>query len=328
MDKQSDNGILEDFRIEFLDCWQRLPNKGFFLILLAAWLALFQFLGNSTLGYISTPSLLRWMYLVYQPSTDPGASDEAHGNIVPFIVLALMWWKRKQLLALELRLWWPALLLVGLALLLHVVGYLGQQPRISIVALFTGIYALMGVAWGRQWLRESIFPFFLFVFCIPLGWSAGAVTFPMRLLVCRVVEVVSAYVFQIDVARVGTALIDPTGQYQYDVAPACSGIRSLFATLAVATIYAFLSYKTWWKRALLIAAGFPLAVLGNVVRMLTIVIAAEIGGPKAGNYVHEGGPSGILSLLPYIAAFAGLLLLGHWLRTETSKPALPEAKAA
>jgi hypothetical protein len=49
MEKQPVNGVLEDFRIEFLECWHRMPNKGFFLVLLAAWLALFHFLGNSTL---------------------------------------------------------------------------------------------------------------------------------------------------------------------------------------------------------------------------------------------------------------------------------------
>jgi len=35
-----------------------------------------------------------------------------------------------------------------MALALHVLGYVTQQPRISIVALFLGIYALMGMAWG------------------------------------------------------------------------------------------------------------------------------------------------------------------------------------
>jgi exosortase len=329
MDKQPANGILEDFRIDFVECWQRLPNKSFFFILLVAWLALFQFLGNSTVGYISTPSLLRWMYIVYRPSTDPGGADEAHGNLIPFIVLALFWWKRKQLLAHKLDLWWPGLLLVGVALGLHVTGYMVQQPRISIVALFTGIYGLMGLAWGREWLRDSFFPFFLFAFCVPLGLSAVSVTFPLRLLVCRLVEWISGNLLQIDVVREGTALMDPMHKYQYDVAPACSGIRSLFAILAVAIIYAMLSFRTGWKRGLLMASAIPLAVFGNVVRMLTIIVAAEIGGQQAGEYVHEGGPFGILSLLPYAAAFGGLLLLGYLLREEPLKPAPPpEAKAA
>ena len=39
--QESTNGVLEDFRLRFLDCWHRLPNKGFFFILLAAWLVLF-----------------------------------------------------------------------------------------------------------------------------------------------------------------------------------------------------------------------------------------------------------------------------------------------
>ena len=325
METDTGNGVLEDFRIQFLECWQRLPNKGFFLVLLVAWLALFQFLGNSTLGYVSTPSLLSWMNAVYVSNPDANGSDDSHGKLVPFVVLALFWWKRKQMLALPLRTWWPALLLVALALALHLLGYMAQQPRISIVALFTGIYGLMGLAWGPRWLRESFFPFILFAFCVPLGWSAISITFPLRLLVCRLVELIASYIMQIDVLRVGTALADPTGRYQYDVAAACSGIRSLFATLAVAIIYAMLGFRTWWKRGLLVASAVPLAVVGNVVRMLTIIVAAEIWGQQGGAYVHEGGPLGILSLLPYAAAFGGLLLLGHWLRERPSQPAAPPA---
>jgi exosortase len=329
MANESGNGILEEFRIDFADCWRRLPNKGFFFLLLVAWLTLFHLLGNSTLGYLHTPSLLRWMYIIYRAKGDPNASDEAHGLLIPFLVLGLFWWKRKELLALQLQLWWPGLLLVALALGLHVIGYLVQQPRISIVALFTGIYGLMGLAWGRTWLRESIFPFFLFIFCVPLGWSAQAITFPLRVLVCQLVEWISGYLLQIDVVREGTALLDPMRKYQYDVAPACSGIRSLFATSAVMIIYAFLSFRSWWRRGVLIASAVPLAVLGNVLRMLTIVVAAEIGGQQAGNYVHEGGPFGLISLLPYAGAFAGMLLLGYFLREKPVKPPVPpEAKAA
>jgi hypothetical protein len=35
---------------------------------------------------------------------------------------------------------------------------------------------------------------------------------------------------------------------------------------------------------------------------------------------------GALSLLPYVAAFAGLLLLGHWLREHPTKAAPPAAQ--
>ena len=48
----------QQFRDEFGRYWQNLPYKGLFLCLLAGWLALFHFLGNSTLGYTNRPSLL------------------------------------------------------------------------------------------------------------------------------------------------------------------------------------------------------------------------------------------------------------------------------
>jgi hypothetical protein len=50
----------------------------------------------------------------------------------------------------------------------------------------------------------------------------------------------------------------------------------------------------------MVASAFPLAVLGNLLRMLTIIIAAEMGGQEWGSYVHEGGPGGVFSLLPYL----------------------------
>lgn len=313
------HGILEEFRHEFAQCWKRLPNKGFFLLLLAAWLALFQFLGNSAQGYITTPSLLGWMWTVYSSPGADGVAEDAHGKLVPLIVLVLLWLRRKTLLSLDLKLWWPGLLLVGLGLVIHVLGFAVEQSRISIVGMFTGIYGLTGLAWGPAWLRRTLFPFCLFAFCIPLGSIIQPITFPLRLLVTILVQFISNFL-SIDVLRSGTSLIDPSGRYQYEVAAACSGIHSLVATLAFALIYAVLSFHTWWKRGLLIFSAVPMAVLGNVVRMMTIVMAAELGGQEAGNYVHLGGPAGILSLLPYIPAFAGLLLLGHWLREPKPMP--------
>src|SRR4051812_38759082 len=117
MEKEPTIGILEEFRIEFLDCWHRLPNKAFFFILLVAWLAVFQFFGNSTLGFIKSPSLLYWMYRVYQP-TEMG--DEGHGYAVPFVVLGLLWWKRKELFSATLQSWSPGLVIVAFSLLLHI----------------------------------------------------------------------------------------------------------------------------------------------------------------------------------------------------------------
>jgi len=299
--------LLRGFPSEFARCWRRLPNKGLFFVLLAVWLALFQFLGNATFGYIPTASLFRWMYTVY---TLPDSVD-SHGWLMPIVVLVLFYWQREKLLGIAHGTWWPGLLIFVVALVLHIAGYMVQQPRVSIVVLFAGIYGLMGLVWGKEWLRRSFFPYFLLVFCVPLGSLAEPISFPLRLLVTKIVTALSHAVLGINVVREGTRIFTPDRTFEYEIAAACSGIRSLIATIVISTIYAFVAFEKTWKRLALIAAAIPLAVVGNVFRMMTIVVAAEAFGQSAGAYVHE---SEILSLLPYIPAIGGLLALGHWLQ--------------
>ena len=295
-----------------IECWHRLPNKAFFFALLAAWALLFQFLGNSILGYVHTSSLFAWMINQY----DNSYADDAHGKFIPFLVIGLFWWKRRELLAQPLKLWWPGLLILVAALMLHVAGYAMQQPYLSIAALFAGIYGLMGLAWGTAWLRNSLFPFFLFIFSVPLGQRAEIITFPLRQLVSWLSEQVAHWILGIDVIRVGTQLFDPSGSYGFDVEAPCSGMRSLIAVFLLATIYGFFVFRSPWKRLLLMALALPFSVLGNLARMVLIMVAAELGGQDAGNYVHEGGPLGIISLVPYLPAIVGLLLVGRWLENR------------
>jgi exosortase/archaeosortase family protein len=106
----------------------------------------------------------------------------------------------------------------------------------------------------------------------------------------------------------GTQLFDASGTYQYEIAAACSGIRSLIAIFLLATIYGFIAFRPMWKRLFLMALAFPLAVLGNLARMLFIIMAAGLGGQEAGNYVHA---SSIFSLVPYVPAIIGLLVVGR-----------------
>ena len=325
VDNQSTTGILEEFQTELVDGWRRLPNKGFFFGLLAAWLALFHFWGNSTFGYMDTSSLLKWGYILATATSAEGETDDNQMLIAPLVVLGLFWWKRKELLRQPMQTWWPGLLLVAVGLVMHIVGYRVQQPRVSIVALFTGIYGLMGMAWGPKFLRASFFPFFLFIFCVPLGTLAEFITVPLRHLVTRIVEIIT-HLIHMDVIRRGTQLIDPQGHFQYEVAAACGGIRSLIMTVMLAIVFGFVVFRAFWKRLLLIALAVPLAVAGNVLRLLMVVIVAKIAGQSAGKSVHDNV---ITSLLPYVPAMFALFWLGSLLekkKIEDSKDLPAEAE--
>jgi exosortase len=315
---------LQEFVKEFSDVWSRLPQKGFFFPLLIAWLLLFQFYGNGTFGYIDTASLLYWMKNAYYNVFSDG--QDAHGAIVLPAVLVLFWMKRRELLALPVKLWYPGILIVAFSLALHALGYMIQQPRISIVAMFLGAYGLIGLTWGSAWLKESFFPYLLFAFCIPISAISQGVTFPLRLLVSKIVWIISHGILRLPVQRVGTQLFN--SGYAYDVAAACSGIQSLMAIVGLNTVIAFLFLKGWPKRLTMIMAAVPLAIISNVTRLLMVILAAEMGGREWGNFVHENW---FFSLIPYIPAIAGTMFLSRWFeekRPASNAPANPKSTSS
>jgi exosortase len=306
---------------EAADCWRRLPNKAFFFPLLLAWLVLFHFFGNSILGYVHSPSLFAWLDNSYHPGGVD--SDDAFGELIPLVVIGLMWWKRRELLALPLQTWRPGIFFLLAGIGLHLFGFALQQPRFSVVGMFVGIFGLMGLTWGRAWLRANLSIFWLCIFCVPLSALLLPLTFPLRLFVTWAVALVSN-ALTIDVVRRGTLLFGPGGSFQYDVAPACSGMRSLIAIFLLTAVYGLVAFRSPRRRWQLMALSVPLAVLGNVLRMLCIVFAAEMGGQQWGDFVHEGCPIqlpfalpvlgheiAVANLLPYVPAILGFIFIGR-----------------
>ncbi len=267
-DTHSTRGRPARFLVEVAEFWRAMPDKPLFFSLFAVWVIFFHFLGNSTFGYTDTSSLFGWLNYDYHNS-----ADDQHGFLVPLVVAVLLFVKREELIQVPKTQWWPALSLVVAGLLLHVVGYVVQQTRVSIVAFFVGLYGLVGLVWGPRWLKAIFFPYFLFLFCVPIATLSETITVPLRML---------------------------------------------------ATIYGFIEFRRNWQRLTIMTSAFPLAVIGNVVRLTTIIVAAETFGQSAGNYVHENFWFG---LLPYIPPMVGLMALGHWLgRRRAHKIAVWEAK--
>ncbi len=308
MDKTHKSGFTQ----EFSAVWGRLEYKAVFFGLLAVWLLLFHFLGNSTFGYVDTHSLPEWMWTVYTVKD----SDDSHGLLIPFVVLFLFWWKRDRLLAIPQQNWWPGLMLLAAAIVLHVFGYAVQQPRISIVAFFTGIYALIGLTWGWQWMKQSFFPFVLFAFSVPISSLEvmKTITLPLRVFATTVSAAIANGLFGFGVVRQGTLLFDATGRYTYDIAAACSGIRSLISLFVLMLIYAVVTFKNPKRRLAVVLASIPFAIACNVLRLLSVILAAELFGQKAGDVVHEW--SGFFT---YVLAVVSMAVMSRiWQEPEPS----------
>lgn len=298
--------------------WRQLPNRGFFLGLAAAWVVLFGFLGNAKFS-LEPASLFVWVYNIDTSSN----VDEQHGLLMPFVVLVLYWWKRKDLTAKPAGLWWPALGLIVFALLLHYIGFVSQQQRLSVIAFFIGLYGLTGLAWGRHWLRASFFPFFLLAFCVPVAEYMDPLTMRLRLLVSRIVEFIAQAGLAPDLVRDGTQLFDAHHTFAYEVAAACSGIRSLMALTALATVYGFVVFKELWKRGVMMFIALPLAIIGNVVRLCFTVAVAESFGQGAGKAVETNA-----GYITFGVAIICAYWVSRWLERGLRPPPKPPIEPA
>ena len=75
--------------------------------------------------------------------------------------------------------------------------------------------------------------------------------------------------------RVGTAVYSTAGGgFNFDVADPCSGLRSVLAMAALSALYGHLTQKTLLKKWLLFLGAIPVAVAGNVARIVTIALVA------------------------------------------------------
>ncbi|MSU27726.1 MAG: exosortase/archaeosortase family protein [Pedosphaera sp.] len=309
--------LAEEFLVEFRAFWAWLPDKPLFFTLLGAWAGLFHFLGHCSFNFTDQPSLFAWMWGAWSAE----ALEAEHGKLVPVVVLILLWLRRNELLATPTRRWLPALGGVALALVLHVIAFTVQQPRVSMVALAGGVWCFVGLVWGPGWLRKTFFPFLLLGFCVPLEGLGEGLLFQLRLLVTQLSVGIGHNLLGLDVLRDGTAIFNTARTFNYDVAPACSGIRSLTSLLAVTTIYGYVAFRAPWKRAVMMALAAPLAVAGNVARITTVIILAEAFGHKAGAAAETN-----LGYVTFAVAI-GLMFLAGWLMREKAAPPVTLGRA-
>ncbi|MDO8543001.1 MAG: exosortase/archaeosortase family protein [Opitutaceae bacterium] len=168
---------------------------------------------------------------------------------------------------------------------LHALGFAAQQTRLSIVAFLLFTWGLVRLAGGRRWGAAAAFPLGFMVFAIPIN-VLDSLGFWLRMGVVDASGAI-ARAAGIAVLQSGTQLVAPDGRYHYDVAAACSGVRSLTAMVALSLLAGYLNFRGTGRRALVVALCFPLVYVGNVARIVAIIFAAQIGGPKWGDVAHK-----------------------------------------
>lgn len=200
--------------------------------------------------------------------------DMSFAWYVPLFSLYVLWSERQKLREAMGN---PSVVGLLMSLPFLALGFLGArgiQLRLEIVAFVGLLIALPWAFFGRQLAKQVLFPAAFLLFCIPLATFLDVVTVHLRLFATYVAEGILNGCGA-EIVRQGSMLMAADGSFSIDVAEPCSGLRSIFALMALTAGYAYFTQPTWLRRAILFSTSVPLAILGNVVRILTICLVAN-----------------------------------------------------
>ncbi len=214
--------------------------------------------------------------------------DMSHGYLVPVFSAYVLWTERKRLRESAGAPSWCGLALLVPAMVLLFFGTRGLQVRIEAVSFILFCIALPWAIWGRRVASICFFPSIFLCFVIPFSTYLDFITVHLRLFASSfAVGLLNG--FGLEVVRHGTAIESAAaGGFAIDIAEPCSGLRSLFALMALTAAYSWYAHKTWPRRIALFACSVPIAVLGNVTRIVTICIVAAVCNPDVAlGFYHD-----------------------------------------
>jgi exosortase len=251
--------------------------------------------------------------------TDPAYS---HGWAILPLAAWLLWRRRSELAVTPMRSARTGLAVVVAGLALFVAGSLAAELfliRVSLIPVLVG--SVLYVA-GQEWLRLAGFPLCFLLFAIPLPTIVfDRISVSLELLASGLgVWLMRAA----DVAVLQDGNVLRLANVTLQVTEACSGIRSLMTLLSIATLIAYLYERSQSKRAVIVFAAVPIAVVLNAVRVAGTAIAVAYFGPTAA----EGARHDAIGWVAFALAVVCICALQRLLRSEADAVPRTIAEAA
>jgi len=238
---------------------------------------------------------LHWMYLEWTRSV---WSNE-HGLFVPFV---MVWLARNALRddtgPAESSAW--GLLPLGAGLALTAIDANAQTRYVGALGLLLALPGLSLLLLGPRRTSKLRVPLLIGIMLVPIPYTVGTPLALRTLTASLVLPLLHG--LGLTAMREGTQLILPRQSFM--VADACSGVATLYASLAAALVLAALS-ASQWRRALLILSAPALAVAANVVRVTLLVLLAQtFGSALLDTAIHEA--SGVATFLGVLVALLAI----------------------
>ncbi len=198
----------------------------------------------------------------------------AHGYFILPISLWLLWRDKEILLASAAQPTWLPIPLLAISLF---VGLFSYAADINVLVQLSAVTSLIFLLWslvGHKLAWRYKFPLSYLIFAVPMGENL----IPWLQDVTAWFTVFFLKLNGIPVFVDGLYIQIPTGMFE--VAVACSGIRYLIASLAVGTLYAYLTYNKTHKQLIFFIFALCLPILANGIRAYGIVAIAYYSDMK------------------------------------------------
>ncbi len=212
--------------------------------------------------------------------------DYSHGYLVPPFAAFLLW-VRRDTFSMDNKggAWLGAILIFASALFFVAAGVLGFKSigAFSIIPAIAGI-VLMAGGWAMlRWSWPAIL-FLIFMIPLPVAIETMA-TQPLR----RVGTMASTYILQtMGLPAIAEGNVIQLSDQKIGVAEACSGLRMLMSSAALAFGLAFMINRPLWERALIVLSAVPIAIITNVIRIVVTGICYEyLSAETAEHFFHD-----------------------------------------
>lgn len=273
------------------------------------------------IGWVAWGILLCWN-LQDQWASNP---QYAYGYLVPILVALLAWrrWRTRPEPESAVsggdhsdRIFWGTLLAISALILLP--AWIVAQPNgdwrlvpwMLALSFTGGSLGMLGLLGGKAWVRHFAFPVLFLLTAVP--WP-GFIETPLVQGLMRFVAEATVIVLNatgIPALQRGNLVEISSGVLGID--EACSGVRSLQATLMVSLFLGEIHRLTLGARIGLVVAGFGTALLTNIGRtwMLAHTAASE-GMGAIGRFHDPAGYTVFTICLVVIAIIAEILRRRH-----------------
>jgi exosortase len=211
--------------------------------------------------------------------------DYTHAYFILPISLWLTWRKRKEIKDFyqysthnKRNLISFLILLLGLSIFIF--GLRQDYIFIQTLSLIPLLFGLIGYLYGKKMVRTLSFPVLYLLLLVPPPFGViDSITLPMRYGISVLTEKI-LFLLNYPITRKGLLLT--IGYDDIFMGAPCSGFRSLITMFSLVLVYVYISKGDLSKKLILTAFIIPMALLGNLLRVITLCLITYYFGEEAG----------------------------------------------